>query len=155
MATPVQDYAPNGLTGLTADPPEAAPRSRGAGSGPAIETTELTKSYGPMVAVDHLNLLVERGEIFGFLGPNGAGKTTTMRMLLGLVRPTSGTARLLGMSIASDLPAILANTGALIENPTFYPYLSGTDNLRAFARLGGIGETGIPALLELVDLTKA
>ncbi|HXT33985.1 MAG TPA: ABC transporter ATP-binding protein, partial [Chloroflexota bacterium] len=93
--------------------------------------------------------------IFGFLGPNGAGKTTTMRMLLGLVRPTSGTARLLGMSIDTDLPTILARTGALIENPTFYPYLSGTDNLRAFARLGGIEETGIAAILDLVDLTRA
>ena len=154
MATPVQDYAPNGLTSLTADPPPTS-RSGAAGSGPAIETTELTKRYGPIIAVDHLNLLVERGEIFGFLGPNGAGKTTTMRMLLGLVRPTSGTARLLGMSIGSDLPAILTRTGALIENPTFYPYLSGTDNLRAFARLGRIDETGIAVILELVDLTRA
>jgi ABC-2 type transport system ATP-binding protein len=156
MATTVQEYAPDGVTDpATEQPAGSTPRSRSAADGPAIETTELTKSYGKMVAVDHLNLLVERGEIFGFLGPNGAGKTTTMRMLLGLVRPTSGTARLLGMSIDTDLPAILANTGALIENPTFYPYLSGTDNLRAFARLGGIGEAGIPALLDLVDLTGA
>ncbi|HVA88754.1 MAG TPA: ABC transporter ATP-binding protein, partial [Chloroflexota bacterium] len=156
MVTPVQDHAPERVTGASADPRTApVPASPSSNAAPAIETTELTKSYGKMIAVNHLNLLVERGEIFGFLGPNGAGKTTTMRMLLGLVRPSSGTARVLGMSIDSDLPAILTRTGALIENPTFYPYLSGRDNLRAFARLGGIGEASIPALLDLVDLTKA
>jgi ABC-2 type transport system ATP-binding protein len=121
----------------------------------AIETLELTKSYGPIIAVDHLSLQVDRGEIFGFLGPNGAGKTTTMRMLLGLVHPTSGTARVLGLEIASDLPAILARTGSIIENPTFYPYLSGRDNLRLVARLTSTTETGIPSVLDLMDLTAA
>ena len=121
----------------------------------AIETEGLTKVYGPIVAVDHLNLRVERGEIFGFLGPNGAGKTTTMRMLLGLVRPTSGEARVLGMDIRTHLPAILSRTGSIIENPTFYPYLSGRDNLRAVARLDGISEAGIPGILDLVDLADA
>jgi ABC-2 type transport system ATP-binding protein len=120
----------------------------------AIVTTDLTKRYGQILAVDHLNITVERGEIFGFLGPNGAGKTTTMRMLLGLVRPTSGLARMLGMDIATQLPAILARTGAIIENPTFYPYLSGRDNLRAMARLSGVPESRIPAMLDLVDLTS-
>jgi ABC-2 type transport system ATP-binding protein len=121
----------------------------------AIETMELTKTYGTIVAVDHLNLQVERGEIFGFLGPNGAGKTTTMRMLLGLVRPTSGTARVLDMSITSDLPAILARTGSIIENPTFYPYLSGRDNLRLVARLTEMPDASIPAILDLVDLASS
>jgi ABC-2 type transport system ATP-binding protein len=122
---------------------------------PAIETTELTKRYGPITAVDRLDLRVERGEIFGFLGPNGAGKTTTMRMLLGLVKPTAGSARVLGMDIASEISTILARTGSVIENPTFYPYLSGRDNLRAFARLGGIAPERIPPILELVDLAGA
>ena len=125
------------------------------GDGPAIEIDALSKAYGKMVAVDHLNLRVERGEIFGFLGPNGAGKTTTMRMLLGLIRPTSGRASILGMDISTHLPAILARTGSIIENPTFYPYLSGHDNLRAVARLGRVSQANIPDILDLVDLTAA
>jgi ABC-2 type transport system ATP-binding protein len=122
---------------------------------PAIETSGLTKAYARMVAVDHLDLKVERGEIFGFLGPNGAGKTTTMRMLLGLVQPTAGSARVLGMDISTHLPAVLARTGAIIENPTFYPYLSGRDNLRACARLTGMPDDRIPTILALMDLTQA
>ena len=122
---------------------------------PAIETNGLTKAYARMIAVDHLDLRVERGEIFGFLGPNGAGKTTTMRMLLGLVRPTAGSARVLGMDISTHLPAVLARTGAIIENPTFYPYLSGRDNLRACARLTGMPDARIPIILTLMDLTRA
>jgi ABC-2 type transport system ATP-binding protein len=121
----------------------------------AIETQGLTKVYGQIVAVDHLDLEVERGEIFGFLGPNGAGKTTTMRMLLGLVKPTAGSAKMLGMSIESHLPAILARTGSIIENPTFYPYLSGTDNLRVIARVTGTPDEKIPPLLDLVELSTA
>ncbi|MGH2442102.1 MAG: ABC transporter ATP-binding protein [Chloroflexota bacterium] len=122
---------------------------------PAIETDGLTKVYGAMLAVDHLNLIVERGEIFGFLGPNGAGKTTTMRMLLGLIRPTSGRARVLDLDVATQLPQLLARTGAIIENPTFYPYLSGEDNLRAAARLSRVPDSNIGPILDLVDLTGA
>jgi ABC-type multidrug transport system ATPase subunit len=122
---------------------------------PAIETHGLTKRYGEVIAVQQLDLRVEHGEIFGFLGPNGAGKTTTMRMLLGLVRPTSGEARVLGMNIATEMPAILRRTGSVIENPTFYPYLSGRDNLRAFAKLAGIDRARIDPVLELIDLTGA
>jgi len=125
------------------------------GGAPGIEILDLTKWYGHQVAVDHLNLTVERGEIFGFLGPNGAGKTTTMRMLLGLVRPTSGNARILGLDIASDLPAVLRRTGAIIETPTFYPYLSGRDNLRAMARLTRTPYGRVSEMLELVDLVSA
>ncbi|GAC1446122.1 MAG: ABC transporter ATP-binding protein [Chloroflexota bacterium] len=121
----------------------------------AIETVGLTKNYGRVLAVDHLDLHVEQGEIFGFLGPNGAGKTTTMRMLLGLVQPSTGTARLLGMDIATELPSILERTGSIIENPTFYPYLSGEDNLRVVARITGTPDSRIPEILELVDLVDA
>ncbi len=122
---------------------------------PAIATEGLTKRYGSLLAVDHLNLTVERGEIFGFLGPNGAGKTTTMRMLLGLISPTSGTARVLGLDIRHHLPEILARTGSIIENPTFYPYLSGRNNLRAVARLTGTPENRIQPVLDLMDLTDS
>jgi ABC-2 type transport system ATP-binding protein len=133
----------------------SAPDRAGDPNAPAIETTDLTKSYGQILAVDRLNLRVERGEIFGFLGPNGAGKTTTMRMLVGLIRPSSGSARMLGMDIEHRLPEILDRTGAIIENPTFYPYLSGLDNLRACARLTETPEDRIPPILDLVDLTSS
>jgi ABC-2 type transport system ATP-binding protein len=116
-----------------------------------IETTELTKRYGQrIVAVDQLGMQVRRGEVYGFLGPNGAGKTTTLRMLLGLVRPTSGSALVLGAEPGS--PASLARLGALIETPTFYPFLSGRDNLRVLARYAGAPESRIEPVLDEVDL---
>ena len=96
----------------------------------------LTKTFGETLAVDGLDLSVYEGEIFGFLGPNGAGKTTTLRMLLGLVRPTSGTALLNGGD-ASD-PAVLSSVGALVEEPVFYPWLTGRANLRV------LGDAGAP-----------
>ena len=117
-----------------------------------IETRALSKRYGErIVAVDQLTMRVRRGEVYGFLGPNGAGKTTTLRMLLGLVRPTSGSALVLDARPGS--PEALARTGALIETPTFYPFLSGRDNLRVLARYGGVPETRIETSLEEVDLT--
>jgi ABC-type multidrug transport system ATPase subunit len=116
-----------------------------------IETTDLTKRYGErIVAVDQLAMQVRRGEVYGFLGPNGAGKTTTLRMLLGLVRPTSGSALVLGAEPGS--PASLARLGALIEGPTFYPFLSGRDNLRVLARYAGAPESRIEPVLDEVDL---
>ena len=127
----------------------------GRDSDPAIRISDLTKAYGRVVAVDHITLTVERGEIFGFLGPNGAGKTTTMRMLLGLVRSTSGRARVLGLDVATHLPTVLARTGAIIETPTFYPYLSGRDNLRAMARLTRTPDARVPVILALIDLLDA
>jgi len=118
-----------------------------------VETKDLTKRYGSrIVAVDGVNLMVRRGEVYGFLGPNGAGKTTTMRMLLGLIRPTSGTASVLGRPPGH--PESLARVGALIESPAFYPYLSGRDNLRVMARYAGVPKTGIEAALETVDLAE-
>jgi ABC-type multidrug transport system ATPase subunit len=119
--------------------------------GLVIETHELVKRYdGRIVAVDELDLRVRRGEVYGFLGPNGAGKTTTLRMLLGLVRPTSGSALVLGALPGS--PESLARVGALIESPTFYPFLSGRDNLRVLARYAGAAEPRVEAVLEDVDL---
>jgi ABC-2 type transport system ATP-binding protein len=116
-----------------------------------IETRGLTKRYGDaIVAVDDLALRVRRGEVYGFLGPNGAGKTTTLRMLLGLVRPTSGAASVLGAPPGA--PAGLARIGAMVEAPAFYPYLSGRDNLRVFAGHAGVGEKRVEAVLEAVRL---
>jgi ABC-2 type transport system ATP-binding protein len=117
----------------------------------ALSTTGLTKRYGDRIAVDGLDLELPTGVVAGFVGPNGAGKTTTMAMLLGLVRPTSGTAAVLGHPI--DHPsAYLHDVGALIESPAFYPALTGTENLRVFATVGGHDPDRIPALLELVGL---
>jgi ABC-type multidrug transport system ATPase subunit len=117
-----------------------------------VETRDLGKRYGQgIVAVDRLDMRVRRGEVYGFLGPNGAGKTTTLRMLLGLIRPTSGSALVLGLSPAQ--PEALARVGALIETPTFYPFLSGRDNLVVLARYAGVPETRIDLTLEEVDLT--
>ncbi len=106
-----------------------------------VVTKGLTKRYGDRVAVDAVNLTVRRGEIYGFLGPNGAGKTTTLRMLLGLVRPTSGAARVLGYAPGS--PAGLRQIGSLIEGPGFYPYLSGRENLRVLARYASLGDVAV------------
>jgi ABC-type multidrug transport system ATPase subunit len=118
-----------------------------------IETRALSKSYGGRIlAVDGLTMRVRRGEVYGFLGPNGAGKTTTLRMLLGLVRPTSGSALVLGA--APGLPESLARVGALIESPTFYPFLSGRDNLRVLARYSGTPEARIESVLDEVDLAS-
>ncbi|MDQ3669780.1 MAG: ABC transporter ATP-binding protein [Actinomycetota bacterium] len=116
-----------------------------------IETRDLTKRYGNLVAVDDLTLRVRRGEVYGFLGPNGAGKTTTLRMLLGLVRPTSGRASVLGA--APGDPSGLARTGAMIESAAMYPFLSGRDNLRVLARHAGAPENRIEPALAEVDLS--
>ena len=123
------------------------PRARDA----VVAATGLTKRYrSGVVAVDGVDLEVHRGEVYGFLGPNGAGKTTTMRMLLGLIRPTVGTVRVLGEPPGA--PAGLARLGTLVESPGFYPYLSGRDNLRALARRAGVGRSGVEAVLDVVDL---
>ena len=121
-----------------------------AGSEYLVETKDLTKRYGNVRAVDRLNLSVRAGEVYGFLGPNGAGKTTTLRILLGLVRASSGKAAVLGR--APGDPETLVRVGALIEEPAFYPYLSGRDNLRVLARFARIGEHGIDEVLDAVDL---
>jgi ABC-type multidrug transport system ATPase subunit len=115
-----------------------------------IETTGLTKRYGDRAAVNDVAMHVRRGEVYGFLGPNGAGKTTTLRVLLGLVRPTSGSARVLGA--APGDPAALARSGMLVESPAFYPYLSGRDNLRVFARYTDSPASKVDEVLQVVEL---
>ncbi|HEX4215703.1 MAG TPA: ABC transporter ATP-binding protein [Candidatus Dormibacteraeota bacterium] len=119
---------------------------------PVIRTARLTKRYdNGSVAVDAVNMRVNRGEVYGFLGPNGAGKTTTLRMLTGLTRPTSGTAYVTGKPLGS-LDS-LAKVGCLIESPAFYPYLSGRDNLHVIADYAGVPHFRVEDALDLVDLT--
>ena len=115
-----------------------------------VETRGLTKRYGSITAVNGLGLTIRRGEVYGFLGPNGAGKTTTLRMLLGLIRPTSGTARVLGEKPGD--PEGLARLGALVESPAFYPYLSGKDNLRVMARYADVPWWRVDGVLMEVEL---
>ena len=117
----------------------------------ALRTQSLTKRYGSRVAVDGLDLEVPTGVVAGFIGPNGAGKTTTMAMLLGLVAPSAGSGTVLGKSL--DKPAAyLSRVGALIETPAFWPGLTGRQNLRVLATLGGHDPRRIPEVLELVGL---
>jgi ABC-type multidrug transport system ATPase subunit len=117
-----------------------------------VETHGLTKRYGERMAADTVSLTVNRGEVYGFLGPNGAGKTTTLRMILGLIRPTSGTATVLGHEAGT--PEVTARIGALVEGPGFFPYLSGLDNLRVMARYRGLPESMATQALRRVDLAS-
>jgi ABC-2 type transport system ATP-binding protein len=122
-----------------------------------LSTHALTKRYGETLALDRLDLEVRRGEIVGFLGPNGAGKTTTIRMLTGLIQPTSGEILLFGARFKKQRTALLQRVGALVESPAFYPYLSGVDNLRVTASASGMPqgqatEKRIVGLLEAVRL---
>jgi ABC-2 type transport system ATP-binding protein len=120
---------------------------------PVLELVGLSRAYGGRPVVDHLDLVLRRGEILGFLGPNGAGKTTTIRMALNLVRPTAGTVRVLGRDVWRDGGRVLPRVGALVEAPALYPHLSGWDNLRVFAAaVGGAPRTVLRDLLELVGL---
>ncbi|MGH7765735.1 MAG: ABC transporter ATP-binding protein [Candidatus Dormibacteraceae bacterium] len=116
-----------------------------------VETSGLTKRFGGGVhAVNSVDMSVRRGEVYGFLGPNGAGKTTTLRMLVGLIRPTSGTATVAGHPPGD--PRGLAKIGALIESPGFYPYLSGRENLRVVADFASVPQKRVNEVLDIVDL---
>jgi len=118
-----------------------------------LRTEGLVKRYGRILAVDHVDLTVNRGDIFGFLGPNGAGKTTTMGMLFGLLRPDSGIVRLFGRDPQHELPQALDGVGGFVETPHFYPYLSGRVNLELLAAFdGGEARTRIDEVLELAEL---
>jgi ABC-2 type transport system ATP-binding protein len=119
----------------------------------ALATRALTKSYGSRRALDGLDLTVPTGVVYGFLGPNGAGKTTTMRLLTGLLRPDSGTIEMLGRPFSRSDRHRLFDVGALVESPSFYPYLSGMENLRALASAGPRTPRGrIDEVLEIVGL---
>ncbi|GAA2259947.1 ABC transporter ATP-binding protein [Streptomyces amakusaensis] len=126
-----------------------------------IETHGLTKRYrGGRLAVDRLDLTVPEGSVFGFLGPNGSGKTTTIRMLMGLIEPTAGTARVLGGTIPGSERSVLPRVGALIEGPALYGYLSGRDNLTRYDRADPTADprtrrARVAAALDRVGLTPA
>ena len=117
-----------------------------------IETRDLTKRYGDTLAVDDLSIRVEEGQVFGFLGPNGSGKTTTIGMLLGILTPTSGSFSLLGGEGRRELVEARQRVGATLEQPNFYPYLTGRQNLRLVARVKGVGEEAVDRSLERVGL---
>ena len=120
-----------------------------------LRTEGLSKSFGTFRAVDDLSLEVEEGDIYGFLGVNGAGKTTTMRMILRLIRATSGRVSIFGKDVGSNFIEIMKRVGCLVELPAYYPYLSAWKNLE-IVRLatGGIETKRIPEILELVGLGK-
>jgi ABC-type multidrug transport system ATPase subunit len=120
----------------------------------AIHAEGLTKAYPRNVAVKNLSLQIPAGTIYGFLGPNGAGKTTTIRMLLGLIRPSAGAARVLGHDIIRDRGQIAPLVGAMVETPAFYTYLSGLDNLRVLAGSSGLDlpQARYDQLLDLAGL---
>lgn len=113
----------------------------------------LTKRFGSLTAVDGLDLSVGRGEVYGFLGPNGAGKSTTLRMMVGLIKPTHGSVRVLGEDVWRDHVKAMKRVGAMIEAPAFYKYLSGRDNLRILANTGArYSKNDIDAALDTVGL---
>jgi ABC-2 type transport system ATP-binding protein len=133
---------------------ETLPRhsSRATDSDDAVVVDHLTKRFGQRVAVDAVSFSVPAGTVAGLIGPNGAGKTTIMAMLLGLVRPTDGSATVLGSPV-SKRTDYLPRVGALIEGPAFHPAVSGIDNLRSLAVLGGHPTADIDDLVDLVGLT--
>ena len=120
-----------------------------------IETKALCKQYGPHTAVDHVELHVPQGCVYGFIGPNGAGKSTIMKMLLGLIHPTAGRVRLLGQELTekSRLP-LLRQTGSLIESPAGYLHLTAQENLEIVADLKGVPHKDIGRVLDIVHLTQ-
>jgi len=123
-------------------------------SAPPIEARGLVKRYGHITAVDDVDLTVSGGDVYGYLGPNGAGKTTSLRMLLGLIRPDSGSARLFGRDPLAEGARALDGVAGFVEAPRFYPYMSGRRNLEMAAALDGDGAADrIDEALETVDLT--
>lgn len=118
-----------------------------------IQTHDLCKQYGNALRVSHLNLNVPEGSIYGFLGPNGAGKSTTLKMILGLVRPTAGSIRVLEKDMDSgNRLSVLRQVGSLIESPSYYGHLTGEENLRIVQTLRGIPEKNIREVLQIVRL---
>lgn len=118
-----------------------------------LEVLDVTKAFGTFTAVQDLTFRLKAGEVLGFLGPNGAGKSTTVGMILGLIRPTKGIVKITGKELTSDPGLVAENIGAIIENPAFYPYLSGVDNLRALAiAAGDVDRERIDYLLKLVNM---
>ena len=121
---------------------------------PIIEISHLAKHYGSFHAVRDLNLTVEQGDVYGFLGPNGAGKSTTIRMMMSLIRPTSGDIRIFGQSLNEHRSEILRRVGAIVERPDFYNYLTARRNLELLGRLSGadVSKANVNRVLGIVGL---
>jgi ABC-2 type transport system ATP-binding protein len=120
-----------------------------------LATFDLTKRFGHVLAVDHLNLSVRRGDVFGFLGPNGAGKTTTIRMMVGLIFPTEGYAQIVDHRLPGDRLEALKHVGGFVEVPAFYRNMTGRDNLRMLGELSGDGsDARVNEALDLVGLRE-
>ena len=124
--------------------------------GDVIKVSNLTKNFGKIKAVTELSFNVRQGQVYGFLGQNGAGKSTTMRMLLTLIRPDSGDIEIFGQNLNRHRKSILRHTGAIIEKPDLYKYLSGIENLRLFATMSGarVSEKKLMEQLEQVGLAE-
>lgn len=121
----------------------------------ALEAVGISKSFGDLQAVKNLSLRVNKGDVYGFIGPNGAGKTTSIRMMLGLISASSGSARIFGNDIRKSFLKAIRNVGAMVEGPAFYPYLSGEKNLEIYGRLtGGAARSRIHEVLEMVGLGR-
>ncbi|MCL1697213.1 ABC transporter ATP-binding protein [Lysinibacillus sp. BPa_S21] len=120
-----------------------------------VQTENLSKSFGKEQAVSNINLKIRKGEIYGFLGPNGAGKTTTIRMLLGLMKPSSGTIKIFQKDLMKERMNILAKVGSLVENPSYYPHLTAYENLEALRKILGVPKSRIDEVLDIVRLKDA
>ena len=121
---------------------------------PAIETRGLTRRFGARTAVDAISMTVPDRSVYGFLGRNGAGKTTTLKMLLGLLKPTAGSAFVCGFDVARDRIAAARRTGALLEAHGLYPNLSGRENLDLTRTLLGLPATEVDRALEVVEMSE-
>ncbi|MBM7702157.1 ABC transporter ATP-binding protein [Metabacillus iocasae] len=119
-----------------------------------IETNHLTKEFKGMKVVNEVNLLIKKGEIYGFLGPNGAGKTTTIRMLLGLTKPTSGSMKLFNQPAETHHLQARRKIGSLVESPSYYGHLTGRENLEALRKILQVPASRIDEVLQIVKLTK-
>src|SRR4051794_5534194 len=124
-----------------------------------LEIRGLHKTYRGVfgrarTALDGFDMVVEPGEVHGFLGPNGSGKTTTLRTLLGLIRPDAGEMSVLGRTVPRDLPAVIADIGALVESPQFFPHFSARDTLSLLADAGRLPRKSVDEVLELVGLRE-
>ncbi|QLY79946.1 ABC transporter ATP-binding protein [Clostridium intestinale] len=117
-----------------------------------VSTSKLSKKYGDTYRVKDIDLFVKKGDIYGFLGPNGAGKSTTLKMLLGLVKPTSGTFKIFNQEFESNRSNILKEVGSLIESPSYYGHLSGIENMRVMQRLREVPDKNVAEALRIVRL---
>jgi ABC-2 type transport system ATP-binding protein len=119
---------------------------------PTLIASHLSKKIGKRTIVDDVSFELYPGEVFGFLGPNGAGKTTTIRMLVGLIRPTSGTVTICGHDLRGDFEVAMRCIGCIVENPDLYRFMSGRENLKHFARMLGVASSEIERVAGLVSL---